>query len=50
MQLTTWADYLRYLSRSMLDAQLNDGRRVLDATDFKVFLEELAAEAERGMA
>lgn len=49
LQLTTWADHLRYLSRSVLDAQLNDGRRVLDAPDFRVWLEELATEAAKGM-
>lgn len=50
LQLTTWADYLRFLSRSVLGAQLNDGRRLLDASDFRDFLEQLADEAAKGMS
>jgi hypothetical protein len=41
------AETLRYLSHCVQGAQLSDGRRVLDASDFRQFLEELAMEAEK---
>ena len=44
------AELLRYLSRCVIGAQLNNGSRVLDASDVRVWLAELAEETQREAA
>ena len=47
---TLTGDLLCFLSEHVLEAQLENGARVLDSTDFKEWLKVLAEEADREMA
>ncbi len=46
MEIVSLPDVLRYLSASVIEAQLVNGMRVLDSSDVKQWLRELAAEFE----
>lgn len=47
---TVVGDLLFHLANHVTEAQLENGARVLDASDFKEFLLELSVEADRRMA